>query len=163
MTQGLLYSEAAALMLIHRGLSTVKEVASALRVSVEEASRIIASLEAKGLVERVRGGILRRKKLRLTKRGLDALPEAAEVLRRASEAAARAAEEARAGSRPEIDEGILVALPALMFLGLVPAWVLGALLPLMSPALDYGSEWESSEEHETDYDDFDVDFADADF
>jgi hypothetical protein len=49
-----------------------------------------------------------------------------------------------------------------MFLGLVPSWVLGALLPLMSPVLDYGSEWEAGEDQDIDYDDSDVDFGDAD-
>lgn len=162
MTGSLSYSEAVVLMLIHKGLSTVKEVASALRISVDEASRIISSLEARGLIERVRGGLLRREKLRLTRKGLDAIPEASEMLRRASAAAIRAAEQAKAGSKPAVDEEVLFALPALMFLGLVPAWVLGALLPLMSPVLDYGSEWEVGEDQDIDYDDSDVDFGDAD-
>ena len=158
----LTYSEAAALMLIHRGLSSVKQLASALRISVEEASRIVSSLEAKGVVERVRG-FLGREKLRLTRKGLDAIPVASEMLRKASEVATRAAEEAKSGVKPVVDEEILVALPALMFLGLVPAWVLGALLPLMAHTLDYGSEWEAGEDQDIDYDDVDSDFGDLDF
>ena len=162
MSGSLSYSEAAALMLIYRGLSTVKQLASALRVSVDEASRIISSLEARGLVERVRG-FLGREKLRLTRKGLDSIPEASEVLKKAIEAATKAAEDAKAGARPVIDEEILAALPALMFLGLVPAWVLGALLPLMTPTLGYGSGWETSDDQELDYDDVEGDFVDSDF
>lgn len=161
MGAGLSYSEAAALLLIHRGLTSVRQLASALRVSREEAERIVASLEAKGLVERVRGGLLRREKLRLTRRGLDSVPEAAEVLRRASEAALRAAEEARAGARPVVEEELLAVLPALMFLGMLPAWVIGALLPLAPPGLDYGVEWEDDSAGEGDYDDLDIEFDDV--
>lgn len=161
MGAGLSYSEAAALLLIHRGLTSVRQLASALRVSREEAERIVASLEAKGLVERVRGGLLRREKLRLTRRGLDSVPEAAEVLRRASEAALRAAEEARAGARPVVEEELLAVLPALMFLGMLPAWVIGALLPLAPPGLDYGVKWEDDSADEGDYDDLDIEFDDV--
>lgn len=162
---GLTYSEAAALLIIHRGVSTVNGLAEALNVSAREAEQIVAGLEARGLVERVRGGLLRREKLRLTRRGLDAVPEAAEALRRASEAAVRAAEEARRGGRPDVDDEVISVLPALAFLGLIPLWVTSILAPIAAagaapamPAMDAGGPDEAQPEDSTQEDlEFEVD------
>ncbi|WP_460124316.1 MarR family transcriptional regulator [Stetteria hydrogenophila] len=164
MPAGLTYSEAAALLVIHRGVDTVKGVAEALQVSTSEAERIVASLEAKGLVERVRKGLIfKRERLRLTKRGLDAVPEALEILKRASEAAVKAAEEARSGREaPPLEPDILAVLPAMAFLNLIPAWVVGTLLPALALGEAAEGDWEPPSGDDMDQVDADLDAGDWD-
>ena len=126
---GLSYSEALALVLIYRGVDTVSGLAGAMRLDPREVEEIVAGLEAKGLVERrVEGRILRRERLRLTRKGLDAVPEAMGLLREVAERAREAAEAARRGEPVGVDEALLPVLPGLVLLGMLPAWALALLL-----------------------------------
>lgn len=157
---GLLYGEAAVLVLVHRGVSTVKDIAAILNTSVEEAKSIVESLEARGLIERVTTGVIfRREQLRLTRRGLEAIPEAVDVLKKASEALVKAAEDARKSeerqSREGLGEDMLALLPALLYLGLVPGWVAATLLPYthtLAGHVEGGEEGESLETETLDAD-----------
>ena len=124
------YGEAVVLLLIYRGVTSLKGIARALRVSQAEAERIVRSLEAKGMV-RVERGFLGRARVRLTPEGLDAIPEASRLVEEARRAIIEAAEKAREhGEPPVLDAGILSLTPALLFLGLLPAWIL-SVLPLL--------------------------------
>jgi len=123
---GLSYGEALALLLIHRGVDSVGGLSRALGVSREEAEEIVRGLESRGLV-RVERGLLGGR-IRLTRAGLDALPEAARVVGEVRGALVGAAERARAGEPVDVDAGLLALAPALAFLGLLPAWALGVLL-----------------------------------
>ena len=126
---GLSYSEALALVLIHRGVDTVRDLARAMDLDPREVEEIVGSLETKGLVERVvEGRILKRERLRLTRRGLDAVPEAMRLLREAAAMAREAAEAARRGEPVAVDQALLPLLPGLAFLDLLPLWALTILL-----------------------------------
>ena len=151
------YSEAVVLLLIYKGVTSVKGIARALRVSQAEAERIVRSLEAKGLV-RVERGFLGRTRVRLTQEGLDAIPEASRLVEEARRAILDAAERARDhGEPPVLDAGILSLTPALLFLGLLPAWVLSVLPILYAEEEGWWAE-EAPEEPPPEADaDFDVD------
>ncbi len=156
------YSEAVALLLVHSGVDSVKGLARLLGVSEEEAWSIVRGLEARGLV-RVERRFLGGARVRLTRRGLDALPEAARLVEEVRGALLRAAEARRAPDAPEpaLDPGLLALAPALAFLGLLPAWVL-AVLAAGAPLAGEGAyEYpEAGEEADVDVGEpgFDVDF-----
>lgn len=143
------YSEAVVLLLIHQGVSSAKGIAGAMHLPVEEVEVILRGLEAKGLITRERAGILRRERLRLTRAGYDAIPEATTIAMKVSRRATEAAERARSGGeRPEFEPEILAILPALAFLGLLPAWALALLLPL--PYIDASTHTDPLDEFDPD-------------
>ena len=133
--------EAAVLVLIARGVSKPEAIADVLRVAPEEVERVIEELKARGLVEETEKRILflRRRTLRLTKKGFDILPKALEVLKSIAEKARQAHEALRAGREATGGQGVvypyydlgglllaeeLLVLPALVALGLLPATLL---------------------------------------
>ena len=143
------YSEAVVLLLIHQGVSSAKGIAGAMHLPVEEVEVILRSLEAKGLITREKAGILRRERLRLTKAGYDAIPEATTIAMNVSRKVTEAAENAKGrGEKPEFEEEVLAILPALAFLGFLPAWVLALLLPL--PYIDSSTNTDPLEEFDPD-------------
>ena len=134
MTGGLTPSQAAVLLAVHRGLDTVEAIARVLRVSREVVESIVEELKAAGLLEEYRSGlILKRRRLRLTRRGLDAVPEAMRLMEPAAAAAKRLLQEQRLpedwrwGSRE-----LLLAAPLLPMLGLLTAMEAVMLLSVLA-------------------------------
>jgi len=75
-------AEAAALLAIHAGARNVDEVASLLNTDTDTARRLVERLRSKGLVEVEERRLLfiKRRRLRLTEKGLEAIPEARRIL-----------------------------------------------------------------------------------
>lgn len=136
-------AEAAVLVLISRGITKPEVIADTMRISVDEVKRLIESLKAKGLVEEEEKKILflRRKRLRLTSKGFDALSEALELLKKIAERARHAYEAMRAHrlSTEQAGDAVegreynvyapfsaeeLMILPVLVTLGILPAVML---------------------------------------
>jgi len=139
-------SEAAVLLAISNGIDSLEAIARALNVSKDTARQIIEELEAKGLVEvHEEGRIIRRKRLRLTRQGLDALAEARRQLDELLEAYRHYRKEKMLP--PSWSWGLdefLLALPLLALLGIVPAVeiieLLGNMAMESSDIMDYEEE-----------------------
>ncbi len=148
-------SEVAVLLAISNGIDTVDAIARALNTSKEVVEQIVEELEAKGLVERrVEGRIIKRRRLVLTRQGLDAAAEARRQLDKLLEAYQHYRRE---GVLPPSWawglEEFLLALPLLALLGMVPAIEIAELLEAPSETRDvedYGEE---------DYDEIDDDWG----
>ncbi len=148
-------AEAAALLAIHAGARDEKEVASMLNTDVETARRLVERLRSRGLVEVEERRILfiRRRRLRLTEKGLEAIPEARRVLLE-TVAARSARSEARhetqgaekapsdAAMAPELGLPLLALLPLLLGAGLVGAALAAgaALIEEADGGEDHGDE-----------------------
>ncbi|ABM81348.1 MarR family transcriptional regulator [Hyperthermus butylicus] len=90
--EGLTAAEAAVLLAVHRGFDTVESIARLLNTSRETVESIIEKLKSRGLVEEYTTGfIIKRRRIRLTEHGLNAVPEAMRLLEHAAEAARRIA------------------------------------------------------------------------
>ena len=147
-------SEAAVLLAISNGIDTVDAVARALNTSKETVEQIVGELEAKGLVERhEEGRIIKRRKLRLTRQGLDALAEARRQLDKLLEAYQHYRREKALPTSWVwgLDE-FLLALPLLALLGIVPAI---EIIELLGAA----TEAEDIVDYEEAYDDMDDDWV----
>ncbi|BES82822.1 helix-turn-helix domain-containing protein [Pyrodictium abyssi] len=132
--EGLTPSQAAVLLAVHRGIDTVEGLAKALRVSREVVERIVEELKAAGLLEEYRSGlILKRRRLRLTRQGLDAVPEAMRLMEHAAVAAKKLLQEQRL---PEDwswgPRELLLAAPLLPMLGLLTAMEAMMLLSVLT-------------------------------
>jgi len=132
--EGLTPSQAAVLLAVHRGIDTVDALAKALRVSREVVEKIVEELKAAGLLEEYRSGlILKRRRLRLTRQGLDAVPEAMRLMEHAAAAAKKLLQEQRL---PEDwswgPRELLLAVPLLPMLGLLTAMEAMMLLSVLS-------------------------------
>lgn len=142
--EGLTPSQAAVLLAVHRGIDTVEGLAKALRVSREAVEGIVGELKAAGLLEEYRSGlILKRRRLRLTRQGLDAVPEAMRLMEHAAAAARKLLREQRL---PEdwswSPRELLLAAPLLPMLGLLTAMEAMMLLSVLAGlALADGLAW----------------------
>ncbi|KSW11592.1 hypothetical protein CF15_01805 [Pyrodictium occultum] len=145
---GLTPSQAAVLLAVYRGVDRVEELARALRLPRETVEDIVGELEAMGMLEEYRSGLIfKRRRLRLTRRGLDAVPEAMRLMEHAAQAAKRlvearlARQEARRLEAPADaglpEEELLAIAPLLPMLGLLSAAEALMLLDLLS-GLDAG-------------------------
>ncbi len=179
MAEGLTAAEAAVLLAVHRGLDTVDKLARYLRASREDVEAIVARLEARGLLRREkRGLILKRTVLRLTEKGLEALPEAERLLSSAAEAARRMLLEPQPGAvQPRYQAApaaatagfdpleLAMILPLLGWLGFLPlsameAAMLGA---MMGSRVEEGGEeaWAEEESGEWGEEGEDVGYEDS--
>ena len=168
MAGGLTPSQAAVLLAIHRGLDTVDAIAKALRVSREVVESIIEELKAAGLVEEYQGGlILRRRKLRLTRQGLDTVPEAMRLMEHAAVAAKKLLQEQRLpGDWRWSPQELLLAVPLLPMLGLLTATEAMMLLSVLTGLtlvddLAWSSSWSDESHYEAMDEADDVNTGDA--
>ncbi len=151
-------SEAAVLLAISSGIDTVDAIARALNTSKETVEQIVEGLEAKGLVERrEEGRIIKRRRLRLTRQGLDAVAEARRQLDKLLEAYQHYRREKVLPPSWVwgLDE-FLLALPLLALLGMVPAI---EIVELLGAATEAGEVGEVEDYEGEDYDDIDDDWA----
>jgi len=115
-------AEAAALLAVNAGARSEKEVAMLLNTDEATARRLVERLRSKGLleVEERRLLVLRRRRLRLTEKGLEAVPEARRLLA-ASLAAGPHAPAAPEAQPPSPFQPLTLLLPVLLGVGLAGA------------------------------------------
>jgi DNA-binding MarR family transcriptional regulator len=152
---GLRPSEAAVLVAISRGIDTVEAIASLLNTDKDTAKDIIETLIAKGLVrEHVEGRIIKRRRLILTDKGLDALPEAQKILSQAATVAKEYAERKEIPPTwPWSPAELFLILPVLDMLGLLPIGLL--MLEAVEASAREIDEYVNDEEEDLAEDDID--------
>ncbi len=152
--------EDAVLALILDGAETPDEIASILRVDVEEVKRILKNLELEGLVRSEEKGfwIFKKKVYRLTSRGYEEAVKAKEKLAESAKRVRELLEKARSGVIPgdrvrEEVEPYITFIPLFLYWNLIDLMLLLPLveLPLIASLLD---------EYGVDYDEVDVSNAD---
>ncbi len=122
--------EAAVLLAVSKGVNTVENLALLLNVDKEELGRVVEGLVAKGLLNvQVKGLIFKRKVLTLTRAGYNLLPEASKKVKEIAEKAREVVRKVREqGLSREEAYGLLTpympVLPLLVWLGLLPTWLL---------------------------------------
>ena len=149
-------SEAAVLLAISNGIDSLEAIARVLNTSKDTVRQIVEELEAKGLVEiHEEGRIIKRRRLRLTRQGLDALAEARRQLDKLLEAYQHYRREKMLP--PSWSWGLdefLLALPLLALLGIVPAIEIVELLGNMAMEPSNAEDYEGE-----DYDEISDDWA----
>ncbi|BEP16756.1 hypothetical protein PYJP_01080 [Pyrofollis japonicus] len=152
---GLRPSEAAVLVAISRGIDTAEAIASLLNTDKNTAKNIIETLIAKGLVkEVVEGRIIKRRRLVLTEKGLDALPEAQKILSQAATVAKEYAERKEVPPAwPWSPAELFLVLPVLDMLGLLPLGFLA--LEAVDASMHEVDEYSDDEEEDLAEDDID--------
>jgi DNA-binding MarR family transcriptional regulator len=128
--------EAAVLTAIAEGVDTVEGIAELLKVSREDAEALVEQLKAKGLIveEEKRLLFIRRRRLRLTRAGLEALEQARRMLSEAASRVREAAERARVEGQPFemlVPDEVLLILPVLEMAGLISLLELPLYLELL--------------------------------
>ncbi len=155
MADGLGLVEAAILAAVANGVDTIEGLARLLRMDRGDVERVVEELKAKGLlVEEEKGFIIRRRRLRLTREGYEALGRARRLLEEAAKSAREVLERVRREGRGRVSleelEGLLApellaVLPLLQFIGLIPLLE----LPLILEAAEE-LDWDSGEDVEGD-------------
>ncbi len=148
--------EDAVLALILDGAETPEEIASILRVDVEEVKRVLRGLEVEGLVRSEEKGfwIFKKKVYKLTSKGYEEAVKAKERLTESARKVRELLEKARSGVMPsdrvrEEVEPYVPFIPLFLYWNLLDLMLLLPLieLPLIASLLD---------EHGIDYDEVDV-------
>jgi DNA-binding MarR family transcriptional regulator len=128
--------EAAVLVAIAEGVDTIDGIAELLRISREDAEALVDQLKAKGLVVEEERKLLfiHKKRLRLTRKGLEALEQARNMLKEAAGKVKEATEKASIEGKPFeilLTDDILLILPVLEMVGFISLLELPLLLDLV--------------------------------